>query len=191
MKKFKKRIGLFGFSANPPHNGHLKIARILLRRNAVDEVWLIPCYEHSFGKPLCLPKHRWEMTKFLEEPGITACDIEILRKGISYTADTVRILKRKYPEYQFFWILGSDIVKSGKYKKWKDWRKLSLSVNFLIVLRPGFMVKKLPSGFILADGEGSSISSTEIRKRIKRGLSTDGLVPSKIKEYIKKHNLYR
>lgn len=185
-----KKIGCLGLSADPPHCGHLAIARLLLKKKLVDEVWLIPCYEHSFGKLLCPSKHRWEMTKLLEESGIKACDIEILRKGKSYTADTVRILKEKYRGYQFFWVLGSDIVKSGSYKKWKDWQGLSLSVNFLIISRPGFIAKELPSGFILVEGSGSDISSTEIRKRIGRGLPIDNLVTPRIKKYIKKHNLY-
>ncbi len=107
MNQDKKKIGCLGLSADPPHSGHLEIARLLLRKGLVDEVWLIPCYRHSFGKPLSSPEDRWQMAKLLEGRGVKVSDVELLRKGKSYTIDTIKTLKEKHPDYQFFWVIGS------------------------------------------------------------------------------------
>ena len=191
MGKFKKKIGLLGFSADPPHYGHLDIARLLLKRRRVDEVWIVPCGKHSFGKPMAPAIHRRRMAKFLESRRIKVSDVEIKRFGISYTIDTIIILRKKFPDYQFFWVLGSDIVKLGTYKKWRDWKKLASLANFLAVDRSGFRINKLPDGFTFVKGKISDISSTKIRERLRRGLAIDNLVPPKVKEYIQKHKLYK
>lgn len=201
MEKFRKkiypernrRIGLLGLGANPPHCGHLEAAKLLLKKKQVDGVWLIPCGKHSFGKKMARRAHRLQMAKFLEEKGIRVSDVEIRRPGKSYTADTVEILKKEYPDHRFFWVVGSDIVKSGSYKRWKNWAKLSSLIEFLVVSRPGFKINrfKLPAGFIFIQGKGSNVSSTEIRESIRQGLPIDNLVPPKVKEYIENHNLYK
>ena len=131
------------------------------------------------------------MAKFLESRRIKVSDVEIKRFGISYTIDTIIILRKKFPDYQFFWVLGSDIVKLGTYKKWRDWKKLASLANFLAVDRSGFRINKLPDGFTFVKGKISDISSTKIRERLRRGLAIDNLVPPKVKEYIQKHKLYK
>lgn len=191
MRLVTKKIGCLGFSADPPHLGHLETAQLLLKKKLVDEVWLIPCYRHSFGKPLSKARHRWRMTKLLEGSGIVASDIEFSRRGKSYTIDTVRILKEKFPSYQFFWVVGSDVVKTESYKRWKYWKTLANLVEFLVVQRSGFEIKITPPGFKLVEGVINGASSSDIRERVRRGLSIDDLVPQKVKKYIEKHNLYR
>ncbi len=187
----KKKVGCLGLSADPPHNGHKEIARLFLDKGLLDEIWLIPCYEHSFDKPLSKPKHRWQMTKLLEETGIKVSNVEFSRQRKSYTIDTIKILKEKYPLYQFFWIIGSDIIKSKDYLRWKDWQILSSLVNFWVISRPGFELKKIDSDFTLVENQISDLSSSEIRERVRCGLSINGLVPIGVKHYIERHNLYR
>lgn len=191
MSQNNKRVALLGLSADPPHCGHLEMAKLLLRKNMADEVWLIPCRKHAFGKPMCPSLHRWKMTKLLEGKLIKAYNAELLRKGNSYTIDTVKELKGKYPNYCFFWVMGSDLVKSKSFLRWKNWQELSSLISFLVILRKGYEVKKMPDRFVFVPGQISNISSTEIRERIRRGLPISGLVPRKIKEYIEKHNLYK
>ena len=188
---FTKKIGCLGLSANPPHLGHLKAARLILHKKLVDEVWLIPCFRHAFDKNLVSSKHRWRMTQLLEQNNIKAKDIELRREGKSYAIDTIRTLRKKYPQCKFFWIIGSDIIRSGEYKKWKDWEKLKKLAALIVVHRPGFPVGKQAFGRKIVPGIKRKISSTEIRKRIKEGSSIDGLVPVPVKKYIQKHNLYR
>ena len=199
MKKNKKRIypersrriGLLGLSANPPHNGHLEAARLILRKKLADVVWLIPCYNHPFDKTLISSEHRWKMALLMESKKIKVNDAEFKLKGVSYTIKTVKALKKKHPDCDFLWIVGFDIVKNKSYKRWKDWKELSSLINFLAVPRTGIKITKTASNFILVKGRVSNVSSTEIRERIGRGLPINGLVPHKIKEYIEKHKLYQ
>lgn len=187
------RIACLGTSANPPHLSHLLIARRILGHDLADEVWLIPCWEHVFDKKLWPYKYRWKMTKMLEEKGIRACDIEIKRKGKSYTIDTVMALKKKYPQHKFYWTVGSDLIVSGEYKKWSSWPQLKKEIRFLLIKRPGYSTAKAREKcFIKTNIHGSSVSSTLIRGRLKRSLDIDSLVPNKIAQYLKylkKHNL--
>ncbi len=132
------------------------------------------------------------MVKLMEQSGIKCSDVEFLRKGISYTIDTVRILKKMYPSMRFVWVIGSDIIKDQSYKKWKNWQKLAKEIKFWIVQRKGFEVRKqsLPACFALLPIETKNISSTLVRERLKKGLSIKGLVIPKIEKYILEKNCY-
>lgn len=190
------RVACLGTSANPPHLGHLRLSRQLLKNKLVDEVWVIPCRKHSFDKPLLPWKHRWKMVKLMEEPGIRACDIEKNIPGKNYTIKTVRFLRRRYPTYKFYWIIGTDIVKTEDYKKWKNWPELKKKIKFLVVSRSGYKIKKPKDKCfsLLKNIQGSYISSTLIRRRLKENLPIEHLVPKKIAnylKYLKKHNLIR
>lgn len=108
----KKHIACLGFAANPPHFGHLWMAKRALEESGVEEVWLIPCGSHSFAKLLFPKRHRLKMAKLLQMPRIRVSTIEMRRRGPSYTIDTVRQLKEKFPSYSFVWVVGSDIISS-------------------------------------------------------------------------------
>lgn len=189
MKKIIKRIACLGFSANPPHIGHLEIAKKILARRDIDEVWLIPCRKHKFKKGLWSVKHRWAMTKLMEGSGIRACDIEIKMMGISYTIDTICELQRKYPRHSFSWIIGSDIILTKSYLRWHQWSRLSRLATFLVVQRPSFPLSKkqrLPRCFKILNIKCSkNISSTMIRERMKKGLPIKRLVTPRVEKYIK------
>ena len=135
--KTKKRIGCIGFSANPPQVGHLRIAQILLSRNIVDEVWMIPCGEHKFKKNLMPKEHRWEMAKLMERPRIVAKDFEIQHKGKSFTINTLRNLEQKFPTYEFISVLGTDHFTNGEHKNWKEWDYLEKNKKFIVIPRAG------------------------------------------------------
>ncbi len=180
-------------SANPPHLGHLQIAKEVLRKKIVDEVWLIPCLFHPFEKKLIGWKHRWNMVKLMSGEKIKACDIEFKKGGVSYTIDTVLVLKKKFPHRRFFWIIGSDIIKNKEYKKWKNWKKLIKEVEFLVVTREGSHLTKneLPPNFHLVNIKPiKNISSTEVREKIKRRESLGRVVPKRVKDYIIGHHFY-
>ncbi len=192
MRSAKKKIGCLGFSANPPHLGHLGLAESVLDKKLVDQVWLIPCHTHSFDKSLAPAKHRLQMARFLEGDKIKINHIESSRKNKSYAIDTVMALKRKHPRFDFFWILGTDIIKDRSYLRWKNWEMLSRTIKFMVLERAGFEVEKMPPPFIFAGkGLGRRISSSEIRDRIKTGRDIKGFVPDRVREYIAKHHLYQ
>lgn len=189
------RVAILGTSSNPPHNDHIFIAREVLKQNFADEVWIVPCRYHVFNKPLWPRQYRWKMTKLLEENGIKACNIEIKRPGKSYTLDTVLLLKEKYPQHTFYWIVGSDLIVTGEYKKWKEWPQLKKEIKFLLIKRPGFsLALAREKCFIKTNICGSGLSSTLIRERLKKSLPIDSFMPKKIAQYVtylKKNHLIK
>jgi len=136
-------IGCLGLSANPPHKGHIDVARVLLKSGCFfDEIWLIPVYKHSFDEKSDMApwKHRSAMCRLLQEPSIRVCEVEREREGISYTIDTLAHLRSKYPQHSFAWCVGSDIVTSGSYRNWHRWEELKEREKICVVERPGYIL---------------------------------------------------
>lgn len=195
-------IAVLGASFDPAHNGHLTIARNILRSQKANKVILMPVNIHPFAKKLTSPRHRLNMAKLLEEENIEVSDLEIKRGKISYTIDTLNELKKLYPKDHFVWIIGEDQIKN--FTKWKDWREIINKFKLVIVPRTGFKkagkelknIAKLvsfPSHIILVNKNKFApiyISSTLIRKKIKEKKSVSNMMPKKVEEYIIKHRLY-
>ena len=192
------KIAVLGGAFNPPHFGHELIAKKLSDSGQFDEVWLTPCYQHTFNKDLAPVYDRVSMTKLLTNKKIVFCDEEIKNKLNGQTIKLMTLLTKKYPQHQFVFVVGSDNLKS--FKKWAHWQKLILNFTFLVFPRPEFKYNLKKYGldnpgykFILLKQPLlaiSDISSTRIRERLSKGLSIDRLVPDKVKQYIYKHHLY-
>jgi len=185
------RIGILGGSFDPPHFGHLFVARQTREIIGLDQVWLMPYFSHSWDPVVASPQDRLAMTKLMEEPGIVASNEEITHGGKSYTIDTIRRLKASY-KHSFFWIIGSDILP--EIKRWKEPKSLTKEVIFLVFPRSGFPIpKRLPAGLLPVTSPGlvtTNISSTIVRNRLLKGLSVTGLTPDTVLAYIKEHKLY-
>jgi nicotinate-nucleotide adenylyltransferase len=133
------RIGLLGGSFNPAHRGHRHISLQALRALGLDQVWWLV----SPGNPL--KKGAKDMAPFearlasAERMGqrapIRASDFE-QRHGTRYTIDTVRRLKRLYPQHRFIWLLGSDTLPN--FHEWRDWRGLAREVPIAVIRRSGY-----------------------------------------------------
>lgn len=187
------RVGIIGGSFDPAHFGHLLVARQVKEILKLDEIWLMPYFRHSWDLTVASASHRFAMTKLIEEKGINVCDEELKYKEKSYTIQTVRRLKKKYPLYTFFWIVGSDIL--ADFKRWKEHKNLIKEIRFLVVPRNGHALpSKLPTGFELVSSPEfitSNISSSVVRRRIMKKLSIDGLVSKPVLLYIQKYKLYK
>lgn len=192
------KIAVLGGSFNPPHCGHLLIAKQILDFCPVDEIWLTPCYKHTFQKTLAATKHREAMTKMLTRPRIKYCGLEIKHKLTGDTIELMNLLKKKYPQHQFSFIIGSDNLCG--FKKWGNWKKLITSFDFWVFPRPHFQYDlkkydldnpkyrfKLVKNALLIY---ANISSTKIRERMRSSLAIDILVPTKVLNYIGNHKLY-
>jgi len=133
------RIGLLGGSFNPAHAGHRHISLEALRALDLDELWWLV----SPGNPL--KEGAKDMAPFAarlasaqrmaRRSRIRVSDVEA-RAGTRYTIDTVRMLKRRYPNHQFIWLLGSDTLPN--FHKWRDWRGLARQVPIAVIPRPGY-----------------------------------------------------
>ena len=174
------RTGIFGGSFNPIHNGHIILARQLKKQAALDEVWLMvspqnPLKQHA---DLLADEARMEMArKAVEgEEGIMACDYEMHLPRPSYTWNTLQALSREYPDREFVLMIGGDNWKL--FDRW--YHAEDIRQHFEIVVythTPG------DPGFI-------DISSTEIRRRIRGGLSFEDLVPPAVADIIKEKGYY-
>jgi len=181
-------IALLGGSFNPPHNSHVSIARQVLDFGYADEVWFLPNYGQSPPKEVAPAEDRLEMTRLLDVPKTRVSTIEIDNK---LDGETVHLLPLLPKAHTFSFIIGSDQL--AEFTKWLYWEQLVKSIQFLVFPREGFPNEPLYEGMKVIDNKQltvSSISSTEIRERVKNGLSIDAFVPPSIVQYISDHKLY-
>lgn len=131
------RIGLFGGSFNPPHEGHVLVSRLALTRLRLDRLWWLtspgnPLKDHSALAP---PDLRMRAARALiRDPRIVVTDIEA-RIGARYTIDLVRYLRARCPGVAFVWIMGADSLRS--FHHWRRWEEIFSIVPVAIVDRPG------------------------------------------------------
>lgn len=186
------KIAILGGRFDPPHLGHLQIARQVLEfQPDIDKIIFIPVFKHHWSPIEASPKDRVTMLKSFLPPKMEVSDVEIKRRGISYTIDTIKEIKRQ-TKAEIYWIIGSDIL--SEFNKWKNSNELIKLAKFLVFPRPGHTLpKKLPVGFKKIDSANlllSDISSTKIRKMIKNKKSIRNLVPEEVEKYIIEHKLY-
>lgn len=200
-----RRLGLYGGTFNPVHLGHLHVARAARDRFDLDEVWLIPSRQppHRSSEGLASADDRLTMVELAVrgEERLRASDIEIRREGPSYTVDTLRAVAARRPSWERFFIIGSDSIP--ELPSWRCAEEIVTSCRFITVLRRGHPVEGLErlqeefgaevaerfrEGFLELDPV--PISSTEIRARLARGDSIDGLVPIAVEAHIRRRGLY-
>lgn len=192
------KIAVFGGAFNPPHLGHQLIANQILSFTKTEEVWLTPCFKHTFNKSLLSSRQRSEMVKMLVNHKIKYCGQEIKNKLNGETIELMVLLKNKYPQHQFSFIIGSDNLVN--FKKWGQWEKLVTTTEFLIFPRPKFDFNLLKYNLDNPDYQfkliqhpllvKTNLSSTIIRNRLKQDLSIKNLVSPLVEQYIKRNSLY-
>ncbi|MBI2028666.1 MAG: nicotinate (nicotinamide) nucleotide adenylyltransferase [Candidatus Levybacteria bacterium] len=166
---------ILGSSFDPPHNGHLAIARCLLKSQIIQKVILMPARIHPFAKKMSISRHRLEMAKLLanelykrhsgersdsripsgnkrfwtsqnDERDIEVSDLELRKQSTSYSIDTLKTLQKQSPSDHFFWIIGSDNIKD--FKKWKNWREIIEKFGLIIVSRHIRSPRRSPFGHL-------------------------------------------
>lgn len=163
----------------------------------------MPCFSHAFDKRMSSVDDRVAMAKLLAGDKIKISEIEVKRERVSYTIETLAELSRQHPQYEFFWIMGSDQVPL--FPKYKNWQEILEKYKLIIYPReniPDTMIKNIqkhwglpsvPAGVIILDPKEFKIinvSSTEIRERVKMGKSISGMVSEDVEEYILENKLY-
>lgn len=195
-------VGLLGGTFNPVHNGHLGIARDALRLFDLTAVWFIPCAipPHKSAEGLASNADRFAMLKLAvqNEPRFEVLPIELDRPGLSYTLDTLRALRVRYPHTEFVFIIGADTLP--ELHTWHRPLDVLALVRIVTLARPGFTpdpaALHLPPPWpetLLADvrtGQLHDIASRDIRAQLAAGQPVS-LVPEPVIRYIQEHNLYR
>lgn len=188
-----ERIGILGGNFNPVHNAHLFIADQVRQKLKLDKVLLMPeaTPPHVDRKKTIDAKYRLDMLGLALEdyPDLGIEMIEIERGGISYSYDTMKLLKEKNPTTKYYFIIGQDMVEY--LPKWYKIDELMEMVDFIAVRRSKdeTLISQYPVTWV--DLPFMDISSTFIRKEISEGVIPNFIIPDKLISYIKENNLYK
>lgn len=196
------RLGIMGGTFNPIHLGHLMIAEEARQTFHLDKVLFIPSYmtpnKHIAG---ATAEQRLAMVRLAtaDNPHFAVSDMEIRRKGRSYTLDTLQFLKNLYgPSYILYFISGTDTIQD--LPNWHEPEKILSLCQFVGATRPdgsqsiGRVIDhfgSLGKNILKLTVPTMEISSTELRHRIANGQSVRYMIPSVVMEYIRKNGVYQ
>lgn len=191
------RIGLFGGTFDPVHNGHVSLVHSFLNSGLIDELWVLltPSPPHKTddeqtGYDLRL---RMALAAFEELDQVSISTVEQELPSPSYTIRTLRHLKRAHPEHDFKLCIGEDSLVH--FHQWKQYEEILNECDLLVAKRPGMSSTDLEEKILKAshfvEHEPIPISSTDLRKRISNGEAYADLIPDKVLKIIEKEHLYR
>lgn len=196
-KKTIMRIGIFGGTFNPPHAGHLIVAESVCQQLKLDKLFFVPSYisPHKKRGEEKGALHRLRMVRLAirSNPHFDFSDMEVKRRGTSYTFETVETFHRKYPACKLFLIIGVD--NFSEFHTWKNTGRIVDAASLVVMNRPlnksRTVVGKKYHGTRFASVPDIQISSTEIRALVRRHTSIRYLVPEAVFQYIRRHKLYQ
>ncbi|MBP3927349.1 MAG: nicotinate-nucleotide adenylyltransferase [Clostridium sp.] len=201
-----KKIGLMGGTFDPIHLGHLMIGQQAQEEYGLDEVWYMPSRipPHKKDHKITSAQDRCAMVQaaIAPYPGFVFSDFELKRtEGNTYTADTMRLLKEEYPEYEFYFIVGADSIHD--IEKWYHPEYVLKEVCFLAADREyenpirsledqiAYLTKKYNARIYRLHCRMMNIASAEIRERLAGNQPVEDLIPESVLTYIREHDLYR
>ena len=189
----------FGGSFNPIHHGHLICARAVAERKAFSKVVLIPSAQpphKQVSATMAAAQDRLAMCRLAVEgePFFDVDDLELNRPGPSYTIDSAHELAQRSGE-RVYWLIGADMLLV--LPTWRRPQDLLRDVEFVVMARPGWSIdwNTLPSEMRkleanVVEAPRIDISATEIRRRVREGLSIAYLTPPQVARYIRERALY-
>ena len=214
------KAGLFGGTFNPFHNGHIEIIQYVKDRYGLEKIFLIPSATppHKPDINLAPANDRFEMVKqsLKGHENFFVSDKELIRKGPSFTIDTINEFKKEYgPTTLFYLLMGSDAFLD--ITTWKHKDQIFEAIQIIIMLRGhwenynaivSFIDENISKGYIFNEQDNTfshkkkkkiiickvpkiNISSTMIRDRIKNNKSIKDLVPANIEKIIRTKELYK
>lgn len=196
-----EKIGIFGGSFDPPHNGHIQAAKQAMQNLGLDRLLMIPARiaPHKAGS-IADGSHRLQMLRLATScmPNVEVSDMELNRPGPSYTYETVEQVRAMYPNAQIYLLMGSDMFRS--FPKWKNPEKILENVTISVLYRgdkgekSGVEEQKAAfeeSGhpIRLINNDAVQISSTQMR-RLLAFRCADEFLPDGVGDYIRQYGLY-
>lgn len=214
----RTRIAVYGGSFDPFHLGHLIPTVRAQETFRFDAVYFVPGGNppHKEGQPLTRVTHRYAMVTLATLPyeRFFGSDFEVFESGPTYTVDTVRHFRKRFPDADLYFLLGSDSF--SQIATWHRWQELADLAHLVVLHRshmwgadlagrvPASLASRIqvtapfeavsdPEGrtVYLLDHEPFPISATSIRDRQASGLPIRELVPHEVYTYIEKYGLYR
>lgn len=178
-------VGIYGGSFNPIHRGHIALARQMLRKAHLDEVWFLVSPLNPFKQAstdLLDDQTRLLLTRqaLADEPRLVASDYEFHLPRPSYSWDTLQALSRDYPEHEFVLVIGADNWLA--FDRWYHAEDILDSYPIVIYPREGCPIDAatLPPTVQLVKTRLYNVSSTDIRRRIREGRPVRRLLPPAI-----------
>lgn len=212
--KKKPHIGLLGGTFDPIHHGHIYPALAVAKQLSLDTLFLLPAHipPHKSGTH-ANPIHRKNMVEIAcELDDLLSIDArELLRDTPSFTAETLEDIKRDRPDSTLYFFVGMDSLLS--FTQWHRWQDILNNCHLIVTVRPGYfinnikpdvyqqlkhyfcteptMLKTKQNGCIyFVEQPTYDISSTELRENISQLIFDQNKLPTKVIDYIKRHNLY-
>lgn len=198
-------IAILGGTFNPVHAGHVAIAQAILRtRPEVEQLVCMPNHIPAYKEKAAIVdgSMRLDMLRLAmnQLPKVSVSDFELKRDGYTYTVDTFTRLKQMYPNLTIEFVIGDDSL--FQLHKWYEFERLAELCEILVVARGGqrdmvevyirtFCAKYPEFRISYVEMPQVPVSSSEVRARIAKGESVQGLVPDKVLRYIETHALYK
>ena len=184
------RLGIFGGSFNPVHRGHLRLAQFAFSELNLDRLYFVPSCETPLKSDrdlLPAPLRVKLLEKTLKAyPHLLVSTCEMERGGKSYTVDTLRYFhKQSGKDGQLYFLTGMDSLQN--IEQWKSPETIFELCRFVAATRPGYAWRRTKYPVIQMPFEALSISSSEIRNRLRKDKPLEGLVPAGIEADLKKY----
>ncbi len=198
----REKIGVFGGSFHPVHNGHLALARHAAEALGIDRVLFVidRIPPHKTLAEGADDAERLEILRLAtaDDPRFEVETVELAREGTSYSVDTLRELKERYPDSELYFFMGSDMLNS--FTTWRSPDEIAKLAALVCTVRGGQsggeeetaedLRKRYHANVILLE-EVSPLSSTTVRNRIREALPITGMVPDRAAHYIYLHGCYQ
>ena len=198
------KIGIMGGTFDPIHNGHLMLGEYAKDLFSLDEIWFMPNGNppHKMNEKIeSQTKHRVEMVRraISDKDGFVLQLYEVKRKEINYSYLTMEHFRDAYPDCEFYFIIGADSLFA--LESWVHPEKLVKTCVILAAYRDDkntdemmkqilYLNEKYGADIRLLKTPSVDISSTEIRQRLKNGLSVQDMIPESVYKYIQDHRLF-
>jgi nicotinate-nucleotide adenylyltransferase len=178
-----RRVAIFGGSFNPPHVSHVLAVTYVLATAPIDEVLVVPTFEHPFGKSLVSYEHRLAMCElaFADVKRVAISSIE-REMGESRTLYLLRALRERHPDWSLRLVVGTDIL--AEKHKWYAWDDVVALAPLIVLGRKNHEIDGAPAAAIPA------VASREIRSAMARGDDVSSVVPATVLAYARTHALY-
>jgi nicotinate-nucleotide adenylyltransferase len=186
------RIGILGGTFDPIHHGHLAAASEVCSVLGLDQILIVPANHQPFKEPhdAASAEHRLAMCRLAvaEDPRMEVSAVDLERGGVTYTVDTLRDLAERMPAAQLHFIAGADAL--ARMSDWKEAEALPSLARFVGVTRAGHSLPPGEASDALVEVPALAVSSTDVRRRVRRGAPVRYLVPTAVADYIATHDLY-
>ncbi len=204
MDETRKKIGIFGGTFNPIHNGHMMIAYSALEQFPLEQIVFLPTGQTAYKeyKGEDMSRHRLRMVELATEsdPRFHLSLTEIENDEVNFTYRTLEKISARHPDCQLYFLLGGDSLRD--FDTWRHPERICENATILAAVREDVdkdrinqLIEELNRRYrgicYPLNTPALDISSQEIRRRVAEGLDIDEMVPPAIADYIRDHNLYR